>query len=285
MSFRSKAALPVAAILITLCPYTSHAQVECWAPGMDSSITLTENRTSQGVSLGKPYRYDVFGVAGTLSLGNRARGAVVSNAVFKQSQLLGIIGTSPTVESTGYVMLQTGLLKTYPEKLSVRSSQVGATVGPVQQYGQNWTLCDPKNPADVNLTFHLSGSSLLGLLEPAYCNLNPKGHFYVLGEYHKTAPIMTGTLGVSTDLVLAECPITLTYGITRYDAPIYRPPFLGVDLGDVNLTVLGTPPESNASHSSGGTQATVRINPSQVSVTIDLNASEGTGWAKTTVTP
>ena len=253
---------------------------------MSSTVTLSETSGSKTVTIAKPYRYDVFGVAGTLVLGNKAVGATPVSNVFKQKYL---IGTGGTVTSTAYVGLQTGLLslKTYPERLSVASSQVGASVGPVMQYGQNWTLSDPKNKVDVTLTFQQSGGSLLGNLLPglfdvSYPNQNPSGHFYVLGEYHATAPTMTGTLSVSSDQILAECPINLSFTVQKDDLPVYRPPFLGLDLGSTNLTILGTPPATTVPTSSV-VQATVKISSSQVSVVVDLNSSEGNGWKKTTV--
>ncbi|RYD21944.1 MAG: hypothetical protein EOP88_09670 [Verrucomicrobiaceae bacterium] len=156
-----------------------HAQVECWAPGMASSVLLTSTSGSRSVSLGKPYRYDVFGVAGSLELGDQARDALVVSGKFRQKYL---IGTGSIVSSTGAITLQTGLLTYYPKQLSVTGNTPTTAVGPILNYGALWTLSDPKNPANVNFTFHQTGSSLLGallpgLLEPAHANLNPKGSF------------------------------------------------------------------------------------------------------------
>jgi len=284
-----KATFAVASAFLLFYPTLGFSQVECWAPGMSSSITLSETAGSKSVTIPKPYRYDIFGVAGTLELGNRAVGAIPVGTTFKQKFL---IGTGGTVQSTAYVGLQTGLLslKTYPERLSISGTQVATSIGPIQQYGQNWTLSDPKNKVDVTLTFQQSGGSLLGSLLPGlfdvpYPNQNPKGHFYVMGEYHATAPVMTGTLSVSSDQILTECPINLSYTIQKDELPIYRPPFLGLDLGSANLTILGTPP-ATATPTSGGTlQATVKVNSSQVSVVVDLAASQGNGWKKTTASP
>ncbi|RYF50490.1 MAG: hypothetical protein EOO38_05540 [Cytophagaceae bacterium] len=162
--------------------------------------------------MGKPYRYDVYGVAGSLELGDQARDTIVTSGKFRQKYL---IGSGPIVSSTGAITLQTGLLNYYPKQLSVTGNSPATAVGPVLNYGALWTLSDPKNPANVNLTFHQTGSSLLGallpgLLEPAYANLNPKGSFYVLGEYHAAPPVMTGTLAVGADSVLMGCPVSCT---------------------------------------------------------------------------
>lgn len=262
------------------------AQVECWAPGMTTSTVLTSTAGSKSVSLGKPYRYDVFGVAGTLELGNLSRDALAVNGKFKQKYL---IGTGPTVSSTAYVMLQTGLLNTYPQQLTIKADSPGASVGPIIQYGANWTLSDPKNPANVNLTFHSSGSSLLGallpgLLEPSYANLNPKGTFYVLGEYHAAPPVMTGTLSINAQSVLTGVPVSYSYAIQKKENSTYRPPLLGLILGNTNVTVLGTPPTTPATTTgSSGTQIVVSIDPNKVQVAINLNASQGNGWKKITI--
>lgn len=277
----------VAPCVAFLSVFPAVAQVECWAPGMTSPVTLTETNRARSVSFGRPYRYVVFGVAGRLELGNRASNAVVSNNQFHQ-KLLGLIGTGTPVDSTAYVRLQTGLTQLYPEDLSVKGRFPGVAVGPVHQYGPSWTLCDPRHPADVNLTFHLVGSGLLGgLLAPAYYNLNPAGYFYVLGEYHSAPPVMTGEITVPSNSVLHGASVPITYRINREEQrPLYRPPFLGLDLGDLNLTVLGTPPSGN-----NGGSGIISIDlpdfqpPDLISVALDLSGSQGEGWLKIRRTP
>ncbi|MCW1883421.1 hypothetical protein OKA04_01690 [Luteolibacter flavescens] len=257
---------------------TSVAQVECWAPGMTAPVTLTETTRSRSVSFHRPYRYDVFGIAGRLDLGNRAtNAAVVGNQFYHR--VLGITGG--VVESTSYVRLQSGT-QFYPIDLAVKSRVPATRVGPIHQYGPNWTLCDPKNPRDVGLTFHLSGSGLLGaLLAPAYNNLNPIGYFYVLGEYHSAPPVMTGDVSVPSNSILYGASVPITYLIGRApQRPVYRPPFLGLDLGDVNLAVIGSPPPP-ATSSSGGLINLPDIQPADlVSVTLDLSGTQGNGWLK-----
>ncbi len=251
---------------------------------MPNSVTLTEDTRSRSVSLGRPYRYDVFGVAGRITLGERAFNTHYDNGRFRQ-KLLGLIALGSPVDSTAYVWLQTGLTRFYPEQLSVTGGSAGITVGPVHRYGPNWTLCDPRNPAEVNLSFHLAGSTLLGallpgILSPAHYNLNPSGHFYVLGEYHAAPPVMTGSLSVSSNSVLWGAALPLTYRIERNELPpVYRPPFLGLDLGDIGLTVLGTPP--GPANGTGGPVDLPDIQmPDLVSVTIDLGAPQGEGWLR-----
>jgi hypothetical protein len=258
------------------------AQVQCWAPGMTSPVTLSEGIRHRTVSFGRPYRYDVFGVAGRLELGDRAVNTQVVNNQF-HLKLLGLIGTGSAVDSTAFVSLQTGLTQHYPEKLAVKGRFPGVQVGPIHQYGASWTLCDPRNPADVNLTFHLAGSTLLGsLLAPPYYNLNPSGYFYVLGEYHSAPPVMTGEISVPANSILHGAAVPITFRIDREEQrPVYRPPFLGLDLGDADLTILGTPPSS----SSGGSSTSVidlpdYQGPDLVSVTLDLSGSQGNGWIK-----
>jgi hypothetical protein len=272
-----------------LCLAASHAdaQVECWAPGMSSSVVLNSMNGSRSVSLGKPYRYDVYGVAGSLELGDQARDAIVVSGKFRQKYL---IGNGPIVSSTGAITLQTGLLTYYPKQLSVTGNVPATAVGPVLNYGALWTLSDPKNPANVNLTFHQTGSSLLGallpgLLEPAHANLNPRGSFYVLGEYHAAPPVMTGALTVGTDNVLTGCPVSCTWSVQRDETPVYRPPLLGLILGDSSVTILGTPPATPSGSGGGSSQVAVTIDSNQINVAINLSANEGTGWKKTTVAP
>ena len=286
MSTRSHFFVLAGAGILPLLPSAAVSQVECWAPGMPSPIVLSENTRSASAYLGKPFRYEVFGIAGKLTLGDRANNAIVVNGVFKEKVLGGLLGYGGTVQSNASVALQTSLTNIYPHRLSVTATAPGISVGPVQQYGQNWTLSDPRYQSAVNLTFHMPGSTLLGSLlpgiaSPANYNLNPKGYFYVLGEYHAAPPVMSGTLAVSSDEVLSGVPVNVTYDITRYETPIYRPPFLGLDLANIGLTVLGTPPSSAA------TTAIVPVLPtivtgrsSDLNVTINLAATKGQGWLK-----
>jgi hypothetical protein len=272
--------------------HQSQAQVQCWGPGMTAPVTLTETNRSATVPVGKPFRYDVFGIAGKLELGDRANNATVVNGVFKEKLLGGLLGTGGTVQSTGFVALQTGLTNVYPHRLSVKSTTPGTSVGPVHQYGENWTLSDPLHPATVNLGFHMPGSSLLGSLlpgiaSPANYNLNPKGYFYVLGEYHAAPPVMSGALTFSSaDQVITGAMVNVSYQITRYDAPIYRPPFLGLDLGDVGLTVLGTPPAEPPSGPLAPVLTPITTGLSgDLHVTVDIATGQGPGWLKVTITP
>ena len=267
-----------------------HAQVECWAPGMPTSVTLGETSRSTTVSLGRPYRYDVFGVAGSLTLGNRAANALVLNNQFRQ-RLLGLIPAGSVVNSTAYVRLQTGLTQFYSEQLAVSSAIPGTSIGPRYQYGPNWTLCDPRNPTNVSLTFHLAGSGLLsslvpGLLSPAYYNLNPTGYFYVLGEYHAAPPVMTGELAISGTTALHGSSLEVAYGINREELPpVFRPPFLGLDLGDLNLTVIGSPPAQPDLGTGAGIDLPDIETPELLSIAIDLSGSQGNGWIKFQRTP
>ena len=286
MSTRSYFFVLVAAGTLPLVPPVAVSQIECWAPGMPGPVVLSEGARSASVYLGKPFRYEVFGVAGKITLGDRANNATVVNGLFKEKVLGGILGYGNTVQSNAYVALQTSLTNIYPHRLSVTGNSPGSSVGPLQQYGQNWTLSDPIYRKPVNLTFHMPGSTLLGSLlpgiaSPANYNLNPKGYFYVLGEYHEAPPLLTGTLAVSSDEVLSGVPVNVSYGITRYETPIYRPPFLGLDLANIGLTILGTPPQNNT------TAPAVPVLPkivtgrsSDLTVTINLAAAQGQGWIK-----
>jgi len=274
--------------LWTLVPLAK-GQVTCWAPGMAGSVTLSENNRSGSVSLGKPYRYEVYGVAGRLVLGDKAVNTLISGGKFHQ-KLLGLIPTGAVVDSTAYVRLQTGLTQLYPEQLSVTNSTPGTAVGPLLKYGTRWTLCDPQNPVNVNLSFHMAGSNLLtalvpGLLSPAYYNLNPSGHFYVLGEYHPSPPVMTGDISVATNSVIYGSAVPLSYRIDRVELPpVFRPPFIGLDLGDINLTVIGSPP-TGPMVNNGPVNLPEIQTPDILSVAIDLSGTQGNGWLKIQRTP
>ncbi|GAA5481426.1 hypothetical protein [Haloferula sargassicola] len=263
-------------------PSAASAQVACWAPGMNAPVTLQEYQRSASVSLGTPYRYQVFGVAGQLELGNRAASATTVDGRF-HSKFLGFVDTGHTVDSVAWVCLQTGLVKFYPEVLAITGDTVGAANGPVHIYGERWTLCDPDHQVPVNLAFHLPGSTLLGsvlgaVASPDHYNLNPKGYFYVLGECHFAPPPMTGKLTVSGNTVLYGAGAVIRYRIDRDDPETpYRPPFLGLDLGDVNLIVLGTPP---AGASGNGLALPDFDVPELASVTIDLSGPGGPGWSR-----
>lgn len=262
------------------------AQVECWAPGMNTAVTLNESTRSRSVSLGRPYRYDVFGVAGKLTLGNSAANALLVGNVFRE-KLLGLIPTGAVVNSMAYVRLQTGLTQVYPEQLAVSGNSPGASVGPLHKYGSNWTLSDPQHKADVNLAFHMAGSGLLGgITAPAHYNLNPSGYFYVLGEYHAAPPVMTGELTVASTSVVHGSSVAISYGINRHELPpVYRPPFLGLDLGDVNLTILGTPPAPSQPGQGQGLDLPEIQTPDLLSVAIDLSGTQGQGWIKVSRSP
>lgn len=268
-----------------VAPTAAEGQVTCWAPGIPeaANLVLTEGNRSVAYNLpGKPYRYDIYGVAGKLKLGNKAAGAITSNNTFRG----GLLGTGGSVNSTAFVMLQTALLTYYPLKLEVSGKHPGTSAGPVHHYGPLWTLSDPIDRKTVSLRFHLPASGLLGgllpgIASPAYYNQNPEGYFYLLGVYHPEPPVMTGLLNVSSDQVIHGSPVNLNYSFVRYDAPIYRPPFLGLDLGDVGLTVLGTPPQtpSNGPLSQNLSPVTTGLS-SALSVAVDLTLAQGEGWLK-----
>ncbi|WP_367873459.1 hypothetical protein [Luteolibacter sp. Populi] len=247
---------------------------------MTTSVILSENTRSRSVALGRPYRYDVFGVAGKLTLGDKAASSLLVSNRFRE-KLLGLIPLGTVVNSTAYVKVQTGLLQVYPEQLSVSGDTPGTSVGPRYQYGPSWTLSDPQHAANVNLNFHLAGSSLLGLLAPAHYNLNPSGYFYVLGECHAAPPAMTGALTISSNAVILGSSVPMSYQINRQELPpVFRPPFLGLDLGDVDLTILGTPPSSPNPGSGIALDLPEIQTPDLLSLTIDLSGTQGQGWIK-----
>jgi len=272
------------AVLVPLLMVNSvHADIECWAPGMPGTTMITTTARYQSVSIGQPYRYDIFGVGGTLTLGDQANGAQVSGGYFKQ-KLLGLIPLGNVVSSTAFMEVQTGLTNFYPQTLSVSGTTPGVTLPSTQKYGDDWTLTDPKHQVPVNLTFHTGGSTLLtallpGLLSPAYYNINPSGYFYVLGEYHAAPPVMTGTLNLPADTIMTGCQTTVNFYIEKNDRPVYRPPFLAVDLGSTNLTILGTPPVTTPA--SAGAAPVYATNADQVTVTVNLTSgNSGNGWAR-----
>ncbi|MBK1884012.1 hypothetical protein JIN85_16450 [Luteolibacter pohnpeiensis] len=258
------------------------AQVSCWAPGMSSPVTLKGDAGSTSVSLGKPYRYEIHGVAGRIELGNSASGAVLVDGQFRQKYL---VGYGPVVSSTAFIKLQTNLLNVYPKYIGVTGTSPGNPASPVEDYGPTWTLADPKNPASVNLTFHSASSGLLGsllpgVLAPAYYNINPTGYFYVLGICHWSPPPVTGTLEFSASEVLNGYPVNVSYSIQRDSDDVYRPPFIQAILGNTSVTVLGTPPSSGSAPTVSPAPTPNSGSGLSVNVQIDLAANSGTGWTR-----
>lgn len=114
----------------------SQSQIECWAPGMSAPVTLTETSRSAHISAGKPFRCDIFGVAGKLELGSKANNATLVSGIFKEKLLGGLLGTGGTVQSTSSVFLQTGLTNIYPEKLSISGWSPSLSVAPSNNTGK-----------------------------------------------------------------------------------------------------------------------------------------------------
>ncbi len=203
--------LAASAMLALPAVANTGAYIECFAPGMKTPMVLNSVGGTVGVDLGAPFRYEIWGVSGSLTLGDTAVGAKVkTNDPFKRFQANS---NKNNVDSHSWVKLQVNSEKFYPSSLFVMGDRAGLTTGDVRMTGEHWVTSQRHGVSTVNLVFHLAGTTS-GLNTP-YPNSNPTGYFYVLGEYQATPPPPTGTLTVSPKYVQAGNTTDLTWSIYR----------------------------------------------------------------------
>lgn len=188
----------------------SGARIECFAPGMRSPVLITNVGGTASVNLGEPFRYEIWGVSGSLTLGTQAVGAAVKTNDPFQRFFANKGGNN--VQSHSWVKLQVNSEMFYPSMLAVQSNAV-ATTGNLRLNGDHWITSQRHKVNSVNLTFHLAGTT--SDLRTPYPNSNPQGYFYVLGEYMAVPPPPTGTLVASPKSVAAGTTTGLTWQIFR----------------------------------------------------------------------
>jgi len=214
------------------------ANVQCWAPGMASPLTLDSYGQGVGVYCGRPYSYKIYGVAGSLALGNQIDGAFPDPADaagrFRSGWWIGALGGY--VNSYSAVKLQVNWAQYYPRQLAVTGDRPGASIGPVRLYGDTWETTTMFGYPETTVVFHLAGAG-----DSSYPNRNPNGYFYVVGEYLASAPQPTGQLTISQNSVLLNTAAPVGYTINRGGSTTGQtPPFTGYSSGAEVIFLPGT---------------------------------------------
>jgi len=199
-----------AASALLALPATANtgARIECFAPGMKTPTILNTAGGAVSVDLGAPFRYEIWGVSGALTLGDKATGTKLDG----QSRFTRLDNNSK-VNSHSWVKLQVNSEQFYPQSLFVSGPKPAATTGNVSLSGDHWVTNQRHGISNVNLVFHLAGTTS-GLNTP-HPNRNPTGYFHVLGEYQATPPVPTGTISASPKLVQAGNTTDVTWSIFR----------------------------------------------------------------------
>jgi len=200
------------------------ANVQCWAPGMGSQIvTITSYGQTLNVSFGRPFRYEIYGVAGRITLGNRMHtGRVDPNGYFSSN--IRNSDVKDRVDSTTSLRLLVNNEHIYPRLISITGATPGVTYGPARLYGESWVTFEKSGFPDTTLGFRLAGTEA-----GDFVNRNPFGYFYVIGEYHPVPPNPTGEIGVLHDFVLQGMSTQVFYKILRVGAAQTVPPFADYD--------------------------------------------------------
>lgn len=218
-----------AAIWLVASPATANtgANVKCWAPHLGSShILLDSHGMGVGTYAGRPYSYNIYGVAGNIALGDQCDGAFPDpndpQRRFRQGWWIG--GLGDRVDIVSGVKLQVNWAQYYPERLTVTGDRPGAASGPVRKLGEVWNVREKFGYQEVTLVFHLYGSQ-----DSAIPNRNPSGHFYVVGEYLTGPPKLSGKLDVTKDAILRGNVTNVGYKIDRKGGSPATPPFTDYD--------------------------------------------------------
>jgi hypothetical protein len=173
---------------------------------MTSPAILNAAGGTLSVNLGSPFRYEIWGVSGSLTLGNQA-----TNTKVDGQGRFTMLSSNNKVNSGSWVKLQVNAEQFYPQSLYVSGPRSGTTTGNVNLSGAHWVTNERHGINSVSLVFHLAGpASGLG-----YPNRNPTGSFYVLGEHQAIPPLPTGTSSASPKLVRAGEPADLVWQINR----------------------------------------------------------------------
>lgn len=200
------------------------ARVYCWAPHLAAPILLDSHGQGIGSYAGRPYSYKIFGVAGSLTLGDQCDGAFPDPADsakrFRKGWWIGGLGDRTNIYSS--VKLQVNWAQYYPKRLEVTGDRPGTTTGPVRIYGETWDTTTKFGYPEITLVFHLAGSQ-----DSAIPNRNPNGFFYVVGEYLLAPPTLTGKLTVTSQSVLRGNVTPVGYQINRNGGTPATPPFNG----------------------------------------------------------
>ncbi|MBX3741236.1 MAG: hypothetical protein KF712_09620 [Akkermansiaceae bacterium] len=223
----------LATLLIALAGSASGntgANVQCWAPGMTAPITLNSHGQGIGVYCGRPENYVIYGVAGSITLGNQCDGAFPdpnsSDNRFRQGWWIGGLGAHTNISS--HVKLQVNWAQYYPKRVEVTGDRPGVSSGPVRLYGETWETAKKFGYRETTVVFHLAGSQ-----DYAIPNRNPSGFFYVVGEINPTAGEPTGKLTIDSNYLLRGNITPVGYSITRGSSTKGQtPPFTAYNPGN-----------------------------------------------------
>jgi len=202
----------IGALFTTVASAGTGAVVYCWAPGLSSTILLDSYGQGIGAYAGRPYSYNIYGVAGTITLGDQLPGGVgfadPNDAAkrFRSGSWIGALGGYITSYTS--VKIQVNWAQYYPQKLELRGDRPGITSGKVRKYGVTWNTVSMFGYPETTIVFFLAGNQ-----DDPVCNANPNGYFYVVGQYNATAPTVTGTLSVTSNAVLRgnTTPVGFTF--------------------------------------------------------------------------
>ncbi len=227
MNLKSLLGTALAVLLTLACARAgTGAQVYCWAPHLTTPILLDSHGQGIGSYAGRPYGYKIYGVAGTLTLGDQCDGAFPDPADpqkhFRSGWWIGALGSR--VDISSHVKLQVNWAQYYPKRLEVKGDRPGVTTGPVRLYGETWDCTTKFGYPEVTLVFSLAGSQ-----DYSIPNRNPSGFFYVVAEYNLTAPQVTGQLTVTAQSILRNNVTPVSYKINRTGGTTTTPPFTGYD--------------------------------------------------------
>lgn len=202
------------------------ARVYCWAPHLSSPILLNSHGQGIGSYAGRPYGYKIFGVAGTLALGDQCDGAFPdpadSQKRFRTGWWIGSLGERTNISS--HVKLQVNWKQYYPERLEVTGEKPGDSSGPVRKYGEVWETTTMFGYPEVTLVFHLAGNG-----DYAIPNRNPSGYFYVVAEYLTGPPKLTGKLNIANRSLPRDSVTPVGFTIHRSGGTPTPPPFADYD--------------------------------------------------------
>ena len=226
----------LAALMLLALPVSAGtgALVYCWAPGMNSSQLLDSYGMGSGHWLGNYDNYIIYGVAGSLTLGdqmsNAAPDASDPQKRFRSGRKeWGNMGGLITSYSAVRLRVDTDGRGFYPKILELYGDRAGATTGPVRLYGDTWHLKRAIwNQVSVSIGFHLAAEYQNN--QP-YVNRNPNGFFYVVAERQITTKLPTGTLTIANPRIYRGTTAVVGYKINRGGVVGEIPPFTGYGSG------------------------------------------------------
>lgn len=217
------------------------AKVYCWAPGMSSPQLLDSYGMGTGHWLGNYDNYIIYGVAGSLALGdqmsNAAPDALDPQKRFRSGKReWGNMGGLINSYSAVRLRVDTEGRGFYPKMLEVYGDRAGVSSGQVRHYGDTWHMKRAQyNQISVSIGFHLAAEYQNN--QP-YVNRNPNGFFYVIAERQITSSVPTGALTIANPSIFRGTATPVGYSITKGgQAKGETPPFTGYNTAGETVVV------------------------------------------------